>query len=403
MKLYVLKSLAALLNFLLISFVVRLLPESLAGEYLLVLGYIVLGALIVGFGIDTGVERYARRLLIRWSRLRFMLLVLGASLLRTGALFGFVSAANLLSPGFIEVGLQAYVLAFVTFLFTTLTAVLNGVLRYTASAISNLVRAPLRFLIFAVPVETLTLETMLAVEVLSACCGTLYCAVAFFRGRIDISGTVPEPRVVAGFLGWNYLSRLFLNLISLNTAKILILRSNHPDAVLYAYAIQLTEAVERFLPSIVLAGRYRPELSRAYDEQAFGTLKQRLRRLGRYSLLSAAVMAVLHLAVIPLAFIILQNEDPGPYWPLIAICGIWLFVTNIKFSLNIVSNVIEANYIQFLASLMLTIAFFSVFAVFAISDPVTILLILTAAMCVYPLIWLAFAIRHLRALAQRTD
>ncbi|AQZ51042.1 hypothetical protein [Martelella mediterranea] len=391
MKIYILKSLAALLNFLLISFVVRELPNDLAGDYILILGYIVLGALIVGLGIDTGVERYARRLLVAWSRLQLMLAILAISVVRTGLLFAFVALANFVHPGLLNVEGYAFALAFFTFWFTTLSSVLNGVLLYMASAISNLIRAALRFLIFVLPMSALSLDAMLTVELFSAGCAALYSVVVFMQRPIEISSTVPASRTVFRFLGWNYLSRLFLNLVSLNTVKILVLRSNHPNAVLFAYAIQLTESAEKFLPSVVLAGQYRPALSKAFDEGAFDHLRRRLRNLGLKSLASSSLMSLLQLAALPLAFILLQDENPAGFWPLIALCAAWLFVANFKFSLNIVSNVIEANHIQLFASFAIAVIFFGGVWANTITKPFSLMLWMLLCNLCYPFIWAAMA------------
>ncbi|MGV0817243.1 hypothetical protein [Martelella sp. AMO21009] len=395
MKIYFLKSLAALLNFLLISFVVRELPTELAGDYILILGYIVLGALIVGLGIDTGIERYARGLLVTWSRLQLMFMLLAVSLVRTGLLFAFVALANFVHPGLLNVQTYAFALAFFTFFFTTLSSLLNGVLLYMASAISNLIRAVLRFLIFILPMSVLSLNSMLTVEVFSAGCAAFYCIIVLMRRPIDISSTAPQSRIVLKFLGWNYLSRLFLNLVSLNTVKILVLRSNHPNAVLFAYAIQLTESAEKFLPSVVLAGQYRPALSKAFDEGAFDHLRQRLRNLTRKSLISSALMSLLQLAAIPIAFLLLQGKSPADFWPLIALCAAWLFVVNFKFSLNIVSNVIEANHIQLFASFAIAVGFFAVVWANSITNPFSLMLWMLLWNLSYPAIWVALAYKHI--------
>ena len=398
MNIYVLRSVAALLNFVLISFVVRAMPETLAGEYLLVLGYIVWGALIVGFGVDTGLERYASRFMSMCSMLRMLCIIFGISVLRSVLLLVFVATLNQMRPELIEVSMAAYCFAFFSFFFMTLTSLLNGILQFTASAVSNLVKATLRFTMFAIPLELISLNSLLTVEIVSSSCAAMYCIFIFARSKPARTSEMPAFQATISFFGWNYLSRLFLNIVSLNTIKVIILRSNHPNALIYAYAIQLTEAVERFLPSLVLAGKYRPELSNAFDTKAFEQLKRRIRVLGRLSAVSALGAAVLHLAVIPIAFVVFQSWSTEGHWPLFVICSTWLFIVNIKYCLNILSNVIEANYIQFAASMMLSIVFFATFGLNSTSQPLQALLTLTIVMALYPFVWFVFAYHRLRRL-----
>ena len=390
-KIYSLKLITAFLNLILVSYVVRELPTQLSAQYLLALAYVGLGALVVGLGIDTALERYGLRTLKRWSKNMLAGFILILSTLRLALLAGGVYLSYLFFADSIELAHLTLVLAFTTILHTSFSNLLNGVLLYTHSAVSNILKAIVRFGIIILPEETLALDTLLYVEITATLLSAIFALAVFKVHELESANDDPDYNVMAKFMGWNWIASLMLNLMSLNTLKILILRSGHPDSVIIAYGIQLTEAVERFLPSLVLAGKYRPSLARDFDSGKTADLMVRLRFLGARSTAISAAIAIAQLILLPLAFLFIQNVDPKEFFLLVGLCGIWLFVSNINLSLNIVSNILEASHIPFLVSLLLCVLFFCGLLRFNITSPVEMFSFLAFFTALYPIVWLVLS------------
>ena len=394
-KIYALKLIAAALNLILVSYIVRDLPDTLSEQYLLALAYIVLGSLICGLGVDTALERYALRILAQWPKTIVASTVVFLSGVRVALLVGGLLLLDIAYPDALKVHNETLGLAFATFLFTSFSSLLNGVLLYTQSAASNVLRATSRFMILFLPLGAASLENLLRVEIFAALLSALFCLSVFLRHELKSTSKIARYDVVLRFMGWNWAARLLLNLLSLNTVKILVLRSGHPYAVLIAYTIQLTEAVERFLPSLVLAGKYRPTLAKDFDDGRLNDLSTKLRALGVKSLSIGAAISIAQLALLPLALIYIQNSKPNEFLTLIILCGGWLFLNNIKFSVNTVSNIIEANHIPFWASGVLCIVFFAGLKLLYISSPVGIFAYLVLLTLCYPFFWLGMSYRYL--------
>ena len=403
MKIYVLKLTAALLNLIIVSYIVRYLPNSLSEQYLLSLAYIVLGSLLFGLGIDTALERYVSRMTSRWRKSVVASVVILSSVMRILLLITGVFILESYFPNAIKITPVVLLLAFTTFLFTSCSSLLNGVFRYTEAAFSNVLRALLRFAIVLLPIEIISLDRLLEIEIASCLLSASFCLVVFARQNFNNSpvGTAPFGSVIARFMGWNWAGRLLLNLLSLNTVKILVLRSGHPHAVLIAYIIQLTEAVERFLPSLVLAGKYRPLLARDFDEGRTANLTLQLRSLGVKSAAFAAAISVCHLALLPVALFYIQGADPWAFQALIILCASWLFINNLKFSVNTVSNVLERNHVPFWASLILCALYFGGMMFFDITSPVGIFSLLAVLTVCYPVLWFWMSYQYLRQTLKR--
>jgi len=397
-KIYALKLIAAALNLILISYIVRELPNSLTEQYLLALAYIGLASLVVGLGVDTTLERYALRLLSQWPESILVSVVALSSCVRMALLISGLVILDAVFPNTIEVNSESLVLALATFLFTSFSSLLNGVLLYTESAGSNVLRAVARFMILFLPADAVSLENLLKVEIFASLISALFCLSVFLSYKPKGTAKLVQSDIVVKFMGWNWAARLLLNLLSLNTLKILVLRSGHPYAVLIAYIIQLTEAVEKFLPSLVLAGKYRPSLAKKYDEGRLKDLSTNLRALGFKSFAIGAAIALAQLAFLPAALFYLQNANPREFLALIFLCGGWLFLNNIKFSINAISNILEINHIPFWASGILCVLFFSGLRLLSITSPVSIFSYLALLTLSYPLLWIGMSHRYLSRL-----
>jgi hypothetical protein len=255
-----------------------------------------------------------------------------------------------------------------------------------------------RFMILFLPADAVSLENLLKVEIFASLMGGLFCLSMFLSYELKTTDKILQRNVVVKFMGWNWAARLLLNLLSLNTLKILVLRSGHPYSVLIAYMIQLTEAIEKFLPSLVLAGKYRPSLAKDYDEGRLKDLSTRLRALGFKSFATGAAIALAQLAFLPAALFYLQNANPSDFLVLIFLCGGWLFLNNIKFSINTISNILEINHIPFWASGILCLLFFPGIQLFSITSPVGVFSYLALLTLSYPLLWIGMSHRYLSRL-----
>ena len=398
MKIYFFKIVSALLNLLVVSYVVKEMPQSISEDYLLSLAYVVLAALIVSLGIDTGIERYAYRIQATYSKRGILSGILAVSVLRAVLIYLFALALDVEEVTRITTGSFAFALAFASFLFLSCTALLNGVSQYNESAISHVIRGVMRLSIILIPASAVSLKNLLLFETTAALVATLYCIIYFIRIEQKTTGSKPESSAVLKFLMWNWFARFSLNFISLNTVKIFILQSNHPSALLYAYAVQLTQSLERFLPSKVLAGRYRPQLSILFDKKEFATLTNQFKTLNLYTTIITFFISAAHLVIIPSAFYLVSKPLPGNFVSLILVCAAWLFIINIVYSLNIVSNVLERNYIIFVTSLVTSVFFVGTIWFGENLDPINLLSTLIVSIILYPLIWFLASVQSLRLL-----
>ena len=195
------------------------------------------------------------------------------------------------------------------------------------------------------------------------------------------------------FMSWNWLARLTSNLSALNTVKILVLRSDDVNAVLVAYIIQLAQSVERFLPSKVLAGRYRPALAQLYDKNELTVLKKEMLSLSKINIAISAAISASFIIFVALVFYFYMPDEPANFYFIVIICSGSLFLLNGINSVNIFSNVTEESQIMFLSSLIMGLCFITTVLLFDFSDSGKVLTtLLFSALCYFP-VWF-FLSRH---------
>lgn len=348
---------AALTNVVVISFVVSYFPNSISSDYMLVLAYTVLGLIIVGIGVELSIERYATAVLARFSKIQLTLLIITVSLLRTILLIAINNTLDSVFSVGIEADALTILFVFSTCLFLTLAALLNGVYMYIESATANVIRGSLRLAVTALPLANVTLPLLLGVEIVAAMVATAYCLLKFRAHKNNGDETITPFKVIITFMLWNWVARLTSNLSALNTVKILVLRSNEPSAVLVAYILQLAQSVENFLPSKVLAGRYRPALARLYDTRQLKILKNQLVLLARNNVIISTAISLGYIVLVVVIFHSFMANRPANFYFTVLVCSALIFILNAINSLNILSNVIEESRVIFVSSLMMGLCF----------------------------------------------
>ena len=387
MNIYILKFVAAFTNVVVISFVVSYFPNSISSDYMLVLAYTVLGLIIVGIGVELSIERYAATVLARFSKIQLTLLIITVSLLRTILLLAINKALDSVFSVGIEANTVTILFVFSTCLFLTLAALLNGVYMYIESATANVVRGFLRLAVTALPLANVTLPLLLGVEIVAAMVATAYCLLKFRAHKNNGDEPITPFKVIITFMLWNWVARLTSNLSALNTVKILILRSNEPSAVLVAYILQLAQSVENFLPSKVLAGRYRPALARLYDKRQLKILKNELVLLARNNIILSATISLGYIVVVVVIFHFFMANSPANFYYTVLVCSALIFILNAINSLNILSNVIEESHVIFVSSLMMGFCFITGILIFPKNNSYQLITTLFVSTLAYFPIW----------------
>ena len=391
MNIYILKFVAAMTNIFVISYVVAYLPNALSADYMLVLAYTVLGTIVVGFGVEVSIERYATALLVRTSKLHLVLLIAVISLVRTVLLLVINEAINAWYTPLIEPDLITVSFVFSSCFFLTLAATLNGVYMYISSATANVIRGVSRLPIAVLPVTKITLPLLLSIEVAAATIAAGYCLSRFIHYRPDKVRLNTPMRTIINFMAWNWIARLTSNLSALNTVKILVLRSDDSSAVMVAYIIQLAQSVENFSPSKVLAGRYRPALARLYDRGEVKLLRDELAKLAQYNIAISIVIFLGFTLCVTFVFYQFMPEKPANFFLIISTCAAIIFILNAINSLNIVSNVIEESHTIFLSSLVMGLCFIAGVLIYGSNKPDKVLCTLFLSTLIYFPVWFSMS------------
>ena len=387
LNIYILKFVAATTNIFVISYAVGYFPSSLSSDYMLSLAYTVLGTIVVGVGIDVCLERYAVRVLTHISKFKLTGLIVVISLIRCSVLIAVNEIVNALYTPVIETTLTSVSFVFCTCLFLTFAATLNGVHMYLSSAIANVVRGLCRLPILLVPLADLTLPLLISIEVAATLAATTYCLSQFRRYKSDRCQPPMDLGQTLKFMSWNWLARLASNLSALNTVKILVLRSDDVNAVFVAYIIQLAQSVERFLPSKVLAGRYRPALAQLYDRNELTVLRREMLSLSRINTAISAAISASFIIFVALVFYFYMPDKPANFYFIVIICSGSLFLLNGINSVNIFSNVTEESQIIFLSSLIMGLCFITTVLLFDVNNSERVLTTLFfSALCYFP-VW----------------
>jgi len=386
-NIYILKFVAAITNIFVISYAVGYFPSSLSSDYMLSLAYTILGTIIVGVGIDVSLERYAVRVLTHISKFKLAVLIIVISLIRCSVVIALNEIVNAFYTPVIKTTLTSVSFVFCTCLFLTFAATLNGVYMYLSSATANVIRGLGRLPILLVPVANLTLPLLISIEVAATLVATTYCLSQFRNYKSDQSQPPMHFRRTLKFMSWNWLARLTSNLSALNTVKILVLRSDDVNAVLVAYIIQLAQSVERFFPSKVLAGRYRPALAQLYDKNELTVLKKEILSLSKINIAISVAISASFIIFVALVFYFYMPDKPANFYFMVIICSGSLFLLNGIDSLNIFSNVTEESQTIFLSSLIMGLCFITTVLLFDVSDSGRVLTTLfLSALCYFP-VW----------------
>lgn len=387
MNIYILKFLAAITNIFVISYAVGYFPSSLSSDYMLALAYTILGLIVVGLGIEVSIERYATRVLTHISKLELTLLIFAISFFRTVVLLTINEAVNTWLSPLIETNLFTTLFVFCTCLFLTIAATLNGVHMYVSSATANVIRGICRLPIALIPVAGATLPLLLSIEIGATLIATTYCLTRLRGYRPNHARPIKRPKEILKFMSWNWIARLTSNLSALNTVKILVLRSDDVNAVLVAYIIQLAQSVERFLPSKVLAGRYRPALASLYDNSQLELLRQEILTLSRNNIVFSAAIAVCFIFLVIFVFNFYMPEMPTNFCLIVFVSSANLFLLNGINSLNIFSNITEESRTIFVSSFVMGLFFITGALFFGKNNPTEIMVTLLLSTLTYFPVW----------------
>ena len=393
---YICKISGALLNIVSITIIFKFWAEVDAIYYVQANSVIMLSSIFLSFGIDQLIERFYISLISSYKKeviwFYFVVLNLFKILCFTVIIFSF--------PDFVSSdGLQPLLIVSVFgcfVIFNSSCALLNAIERYLLSSLYIFLKALGRVSATLFLLGSPDLNMLFVAEItVSVLCLFPMLASILLSKKVSSQRLEDARSDIFQFAVFGYATRSLLHVFSLNSLRLILLQDNNSNLAVYLYILQLLEAGTRFVPNIVLGGKFRNLFGTKFDESNLTFIEIFNVVIVKTTFVVALQMVCLFLFIM-FAVSYVHKVELSQYYIFVFIGTFFLLADNLKSGLNVISNVLKANGIQLCTSLvmaMLCIFLYLNLGQYTVLEITKNYLIITST---YFIFWALFAIIHSR-------